>query len=518
MSSHFLTGVEEKYDKRLLENRITNEGNVIACLYNDPLLFDEYELKATDFITNDGEFFFKIGSYLRKKGYSVLDEVTLYSKLPEEIIKRLDDKGGYDAIRKIMESVDNKNADAYIDDLVKENMLLKFYRDGFPLFQKTEWKDKEVEIINILRTFDSQGVVDWWESKLASFEPSKSGVVLEEEMIDFDDNFFAKLKEGDADGVPFETVGENIDGEEINCYKFLSKQVSGLRRKTLSMIGGFSSTGKSTWLIAIILSLILQGEKVVLVSNEEEIKKYKIKMIVWILNRHFKYYKLTKKKLMSGDLTEEDERYYKLYQEYWRENFKNKLLIVSINDSDFATAKKKIRKAALDKGFSAFIVDTFKMEQADMTSNRSDLALVRDSRELYKLAGRYDMIGIASIQLIEGMKGMLFLDSSLLSGAKAIKEVLENLFLMRNVYPEELDEKNTKLYCHPYRLTKTDEGWKESKFNADSSDVWRILFVEKNRNGVNSPDNGVAYLLKFNGDYSLFVEKAMCRPKHGRIQ
>ncbi len=191
---------------------------------------------------------------------------------------------------------------------------------------------------------------------------------------------------------------------------------------------------------------------------------------------------------------------------------------MAINDSDFATAKKKIRKAALDKGFSTFILDTFKMEQADMTSNRTDLALVRDSRELHKLAAKYDMIGIASIQLIESMKGMLFLDSSLLSGAKAIKEILENLFLMRNIYPEELDEKNTKFYCHPYKLTKTDKGWEEKKFDADTSDVWRVLFVEKNRNGVNSADNGVPYLLKFNGDHSLFTEKAMCKPKHIKIQ
>ena len=517
MSSLFLSGVEEKYNNKLLENRITNEGNVIGCLYNDPMLFDEYDLKSTDFITKDGEFYFKIGSHLRKKGYSVLDEVTLYSKLPQEIIEKLDDKGGYDSIRKISDAVDNKNADAYFDDLVRENIILKLYKEGFNLFQKTKWRDKETEIINVLRNFDSQGVLDWYESKLSSFESGKSGIVLEEEMIDFTDEFFEECAEGDNDGIPFENVGENIDGEEIGCYKFLSKQVSGLRRKTLSMIGGFSSAGKSTWLIAIILSLMLQGEKIILISNEEEIKKYKIKMIVWILNKHFKYYKLTKQKLMSGNISDEDRAMLKKYQEYWRENFKDKLMIVAINDSDFATAKKKIRKAALDKGFSTFILDTFKIEQSDMNSSRTDLALVRNSRELHKLAAKYDMVGIASVQLAESMKGSLFLDASTLSNAKQLKEILENLFLMRNVYPEELDPKS-KLFCNPFRNEKEGDKWEEKKFEASPSDVWRMLFVEKNRNGANSSDNGVAYLLRFNGDYALFVEKAKCRPKHGRIQ
>ena len=46
------------------------------------------------------------------------------------------------------------------------------------------------------------------------------------------------------------------------------------------MMGGFSSTGKSTWLIAVILALLNQGEKIILISNEEEIKKYKIKLLV----------------------------------------------------------------------------------------------------------------------------------------------------------------------------------------------------------------------------------------------
>lgn len=517
MSSLFLSGVEEKYDKKLLENRITNEGNVIGCLYNDPLLFDDYELKSTDFITKDGEFFFKIGSYLRGKGYSVLDEVTLYSKLPEEVIVKLDDKGGYESIRKIADAVDNKNADIYFDDLVRENIILKLYKEGFPLFQKTTWRDKETEIINVLRSFDSQGVVDWWESKLSSFDSGKSGIVLEEEMVDFTDEFFDECADGDSDGVPFENVGTNIEGEKIGCYEFLSKQVSGLRRKTLSMIAGFSSAGKSTWLIAIILSLMLQGEKIILISNEEEIKKYKIKMIVWVLNKHFKYYKLTKKKLMSGNISDEDKEMLKKFQVYWREHFKNKLMIVAINDSDFATAKKKIRKAALDKGFSTFILDTFKIEQSDISNGRTDLVLVSQSRELHKLASKYNMIGIASVQLAEGLKGDLFLSASHLSNAKQLKEVLENLFLMRNVYSEELNPKS-KYYCEPFRKEFNGEKWIDKPFDASPFNVWRMLFVEKNRNGANSSDNGIAYLLQFNGDYALFVEKAKCRPKHGKIQ
>ena len=191
--------------------------------------------------------------------------------------------------------------------------------------------------------------------------------------------------------------------------------------------------------------------------------------------------------------------------------------MVAINDSDFATAKKLIRKHALNKGFSTFILDTFKIEQSDMNNARTDLALVRDSRELSKLAGKYNMIGLASVQLAESLKGTLFLTAGTLSNAKQLKEICENLFLMRNAYKEEFDEKS-KFYCQPFRLNKVGNEWKREKFIVDPDDVWRILFVEKNRNGVNSSDNGEAYLLKFMGDYATFIEKAKCRPKHGRIE
>ena len=208
---------------------------------------------------------------------------------------------------------------------------------------------------------------------------------------------------------------------------------------------------------------------------------------------------------MSGEITDEDMRQLKSVQKWWRDKgYKKMLHMVAINDSDFATAKKLIRKHALNKGFSTFILDTFKIEQSDMNNARTDLALVRDSRELSKLAGKYNMIGLASVQLAESLKGTLFLTAGTLSNAKQLKEICENLFLMRNAYKEEFDEKS-KFYCQPFRLNKVGNEWKREKFIVDPDDVWRILFVEKNRNGANSSDNGEAYLLKFMGDYATFI-------------
>ena len=163
------------------------------------------------------------------------------------------------------------------------------------------------------------------------------------------------------------------------------------------------------------------------------------------------------------------------------------------------------------------LYDTFKIQEGDFKGNRTDLSLVHDSRELDKLAKKYNIIMLASVQLAEYMRGRLFLDSSVLSNSKQIKEVLENLFLMRTVYDEELDEKS-KFYCRPFRLKKVNDKWIEEEYYPDRTAVWRALFVEKCRSGSNSSDTGVGYLLKFDGDHCIFREVAQARFKHGEIK
>lgn len=80
------------------------------------------------------------------------------------------------------------------------------------------------------------------------------------------------VEQGEDAGVPYNIIGIDVDGKPINGYNFLSNQTNGIP-VGLSMICGFSSAGKSTFIIPIILAMIYRGEKVLLISNEEK-KKY----------------------------------------------------------------------------------------------------------------------------------------------------------------------------------------------------------------------------------------------------
>ena len=481
------------------------------------LLLDDLDLKKEDFITNDGRFYFGMLTQLRKKGFYSLDEVTILSNMNDEVIERYEACGGWESIQHQIDIINDKNFDTYIDILYRENIMLHMVDDGIDLLHAVDVNGKKVVLLKLFRKMDADSVQDWWDARITSYGTGYSSKVLEEEEIDFDDEFIDNCKEGLENGVPFDIAGYDINGEEMNCFPFLSRQINGILEGTTTMMGGYSSAGKSTWWITVLMSLLHYDRKILIISNEENIKKFKIKFMVWLLGKRNRYFKLTKKKMTSGDISTESRKQLTDVQKYWRENYKGRVKFIAIADADMSLVKKKIRENVLRYGYDTVLYDTFKIQGGDISSARQDLSLVRDSRELDKLAKKYNIIMLASVQLAEYTKGKLFLDASILSNAKQIKEQLENLFLMRTVYTEELDEKS-KYYCHPFRLKKVNDKWIEEEYKPDTSAVWRMVFTEKCRTGANSSDTGCAYLLKYDGDHCIFRETCQCRPKHGEIK
>ena len=501
----------------MLKGRIETEGNVISCFFKDMLLIDDTTFEQKDFVTADGLFYFSMLNQLRNKGFYSLDEITILSNLSQDAIDKYEDMGGWDSIQHQIDIINTQNFDTYIDILYRENILLHMHSDGFNLLREIDVNGKKIIPLKLFRKMTAEEVTDWYDARISSYGTGYSSKVLEEEEIDFDDEFIESCQEGEENGVPFDIAGYDINGEEINCFPFLSRQIMGFLEGTFTMMGGFSSVGKSSWWVTVLMSLLYYDRKILIISNEESVKKFKVKFMIWLLGKRNRYFKLTKKKMTSGDINAESRDQLTQVQKFWRENYKGRVKFISINDADMRVVKKKIRENVLRYGYDCVLYDTFKIQESDFEGTRQDLSLVRDSRELDKIAKKYNIIMLASVQLAERLKGKLFLDSSVLSNSKQIKEILENLFLMRTVYDEELDEKN-KFYCRPFRLKKVNDKWIEEEYAPDRNAVYRALFVEKTRNGNNSSDTGVAYLLKFDGDHCIFREVAQARFKHGEIK
>lgn len=513
----FISGIKDKYPEQLLEGRLAAEGNVIGVIYQDPLLIDECDFKTTDFITSDGVFYYSLAKQLRKSGYTVFDEVTILSSVSDNIAKAFQERGGFDSIKNLTEIINIKNAEIYLDNLYRENIILGLYRDGFNLLEPVDWNGKKTVPLQLFRKMDSETVLDWYESRLSSYGTGFTAKILEEDYIDFDDEYFERMDSGEDAGIPFDVAGEDINLEEMRCLPFLSGQIGGLFEGTFNVLAGHSSVGKSAMWTTIAMALAYRDRKILIISNEQKKKVFQDNFLVFILYKYFRYYDITKKKIRCASLSDRDKEMRKKAQDFWRKNYKNKIKFISIADADMKLVKKKIRENVLCYGFDTVIYDTMKLDFDDTGNNQTWVSLVKDSREFDKLAKKYNIIMLASLQLAMNSKGKLFLDGSELSMSKQSIEVMETLLLMRSVYTEEVTKENKKYYCNPFRLKKTEEGWIEEEYIPDPTTVYKALFVGKGRNGANSNDTGVGYLFAFDGGHGIFREVAQARFKHGWI-
>ena len=497
---------------------MTVEGNVIACCYIDPLLIDECDFKSTDFITSDGVFLFSILKKIKSLGFSVVDEVTILTSMPDNIVESFQKIGGYETIKNITDVVNIQNTEVYIDNLYRENIILKLWDDGFNLIKPIiDTNGKEIIPIKLFRKMDSEGVLDWWESRLSSYGTGYTTKILEDNYLDFDDKYFENMDSGEETGVPFDFAGDDINLEEMRCLPFISNNVGGYYDSTFNVLAGHSSVGKSCIWTTICMALLHYGRKILIISNEQKMRVFQDNFLVFILYKYFRYYDITKKKIRSASLNDKDKEMRKKAQEYWRQNYKDKVKFISIADADMSLVKKKIRENVLMYGFDTVCYDTMKCSFSDNSSDQTWVSLIKDSREFDKIAKKYNIIMLASLQLAMNSKGKLFLDGSELSMSRQSIEVMESLMLMRSVYSEELDKDNKKYYCHPFRLKKTDSGWVEEEYEPDPTGVYKALFVGKSRNGANSNDTGIGYLLAFDGNHGIFREVAQARFRHASI-
>lgn len=521
----FIKGVD--YPKELLDQRLTVEGNVIGCLYQDLLMLDENRLSASDFITEDGRFYFNVAKKMREQKYVSIKEVDIstVSKdvITENVKEIFESKGGFESIYNICETINIENTEKYIDNLHKENIFLKLYDKGFNLLKPLQMIDgkKAILPLNLLRNFTSEQVLDWYESQLSDIGINHSKITSDG-IIQYDEKFIDDIEQGKGEGIHFDYAGQNIDRDNINCFPYLSNQIGGFEDGTFSVLAGYSSAGKTTAWITILMALAYKGRKVLIISNEQKRNVFEQAIMSWILSKRFRYTLNKRKYKQRSGLSDEDKIMIRQAADYYNEEYSKRIRVITITDADMSVVKKEIRKYVLQEDYDVVLYDTFKVDLTFGKEKKLEstwLSLIEDSREFERLAKKYNIIMLASLQLAENTRGKLFLDASVLSMSKQIKEVLENLLLMRNVYSEELDCDNKKYYCRPYRDVKLSDGtWIKEDYKVDPDSVYKMLFIEKARNGQNSIDTGTAYLLKFYGATGVFSEVAKCKPKHGTIQ
>lgn len=519
----FIKGVTDKYPAELLEGRLNCEANVIGCMIDDMLLVSDTNIDSSKLLTKDGKLIYGLLKILRDKKCTVCDEVSYLTYATDSVKERIEEIGGFKKITDLAGCINPKNYESYLDSLLKSNIILNMHDFGFNVTNPIDVNGKKIVPLKLFDKMTSDQVVEWYESKLEGFSTGYSSKILEEEELDITDDFIDSLENGEEAGCPFEYFDDMENGQSSKCLPYFSKQVNGIP-DGLTIIGGFSNVGKSTLIIQMLTSLLHYNRRCMIISNEQRSKIFKIGFLLLILTKHFDYWNLTKTKLLNGNINETDREYIKKAQDYWRENYKGKMYFISIPDSDVDLAIKKMRIGILNKGINTLVYDTFKLDFSSNKDNDSSwMSLIRDSRRFESLARKYPGTQvICTLQLAINSLGKLFLDSSVLSMSKQIKEVCDLMILCRATYSEEFDQTDSRYYCRPYKTVQdpsSPTGWSDVPWAPKDGQVYRAVFIEKSRSSGNvSSDTGIGYLFHFQGEWGLWSDSAKAKFRHGYIQ
>jgi len=454
------------FPAELTSSRQADEASFIFCLWKQPDLYDDYkklnENGDETIITQDGRFYFSLGRKLSNSGLRSFDNISIYAYLEgkEEIKEEFEYRGGFKTVQEIISLVDAENVSAYFDKIVKQNTLMLLHTKGFNVLQNIE----------LFNNKTSQDVYDYYDYHLNNIAID-SGHNIKIEDLEIDEAFIDECAKGDTQGVAYGKV----------C-KILNYLTLGVPLGDLYMVGGFSGSGKSSFVFEnMLLTMVENGTKCVVISNEQRSKDYKFLVLIHILCNELNYWKLTRKDLKVGKFTDEQKQILKKTIKISKEKYgDDKLKFVKLFDNDIGKVKKVAKKLAR-LGYQVFLYDTFKSEDTVETSAMWQ-ELMLTSRQLFQLASKENIAVICTYQLALHSLNRRYLDSTCLSVAKSIKEVYSEMIYFRDLFDDEYP--NEKYDAKIYVAKKGNDGKYEREYvtelNRDRKHI--VVFLDKTRN------------------------------------
>ena len=505
-----------EFDKKLdtiLGNRSHLEGVILGCLFKDILLIKEYNIKEDMFSTTQGVFYFRILDVLVKKAVIKITDTDIRLNCTNDVIEDYKTLGGMKSIEKLKNAVELNNFESYLDELQKRNLYIKLNNEeGIDLLAEKDLFDEKISYLDYFNKNEmtSEEIVKFMSLRMLGKIENITDTNVKEADGEIKDDFLEELFKGSKVGIMFDRIDDKI------LLPHISKEIMGLKKKTLSAIGAFTNVGKSALISNFILSFASKHQNVLAITNEQEISDFYISFLVYIINNCLDTKGINKRKLKSGKLNDDEKRVVYKAKEYYNEHFAPYITLASMSDTNLDSVERLARKYVLLKNIDVIIYDTFKQNFNGSASESTYKDLIKDSRMMFKLAKNYNLVALVSIQLSQQYEGNLVLSKSMLAGAKQINEILENLLLFRALYPAELD-KDSKYYIKPYRRELVGDKWVEKEVELDKNQIYRVMFISKARDCLTFDDSNTASIINFNGFSNSFKEVCLCSPKRLNI-
>lgn len=451
--------------KKVVEFKTAAEANVVSILYKSPDKLYDTNLTLEDFTENTWRVFFQIAHdiiLIEKK--SILDDITigLFLEKHPKLKAKYDEYGGYTTIQNAMTYIKVENFDGYVSELRKWKAVIQLCKRGFPVKQRlSDYVDMTEE-----------DIYNEHEAYLNHIFANASSEIKSYNVFDGMHEFIDELNDSADVGMPF--YHADILTSEVGGFN-LNGHIYGL--------GASSGVGKSTmafnWVVA---SAIENGERVVMIINEEDERKMRKELLIFVANNIFKE-ELHKRTLRDGNFDEKTLDLLKRCAD-WIEQKKEEhiLTVIPLEKYSVDTAIKIIKKYASAFGCRVFILDTLK-ESCDAKTDEIYKSMMRDMVKLYDtIKPSAKNVGLfVTYQLGKGSLKMRYLTNNEIGQAKSIVDVMSVNLEMRRPYEDEYEGGSKALEC--YRLEGANNKTK-IPFKLKKENNPMITFITKNRFGV----------------------------------
>lgn len=392
---------------------------------------------------------------------TVLDDITvgLYLEKHKKLKAKYDEYGGYDTILRAVEYVRVQNLDGYIEELRKWNCVIKIAKRGFPVKDRlSEFCDMTAEAIyNEFEAFLNDIFVNV-ESDVKSYDIS-DGI---ETLID-------ELDGGLAVGLPYYNM------------PMVSKETGGQYMGSITLVGGLSNVGKSTFArTSTIPSIIQNNERIVVILNEDGLKKWQRELLVFVANSIIKE-DLQKHVVRDGHYSEDIRALLQRAAEWIKEKTANHMITI-VPFQKYSTARAiKIIKKYSSMGVKYFMLDTFKMD-AGKVSDISWLEMQQSMVEINDVVKpeARNLHILITFQLAKGSVKQRYYTQDNIGLSKNIVDPASTCIMIRDVYDDEYTDEKRELKV--YRL-EGKNGKTKIPVKLNKEKHYQILFIIKNREG-----------------------------------
>lgn len=466
-SSKKLTPYQEellKAVKTVKEYKLACEANIVSIYYKKPDLMYDFELKLEDFTENTWRVYWQIAyDIVIKEHKPVLDDVTigLYLEKHNKLRQKYDEYGGYETIEKATEYVKTQNLGGYIAELNKWNTVLMMLKNKFPVYDRlSEFADMSLDDIYVEYEAILNHIFINADEDIQSYS-------IEEGIDDLID----ELNEGLAVGLPYYEM------------PLLNKETGGQLTGNITLVGGLSNMGKTTLVRSMCIpASIKNGEKLVIIINEEGRSKWQREMLVWVANNIYKF-DLQKFVVRDGKYSDEVMDMLRKCANWIKEKASdNTVTIIPFNKYRTEKAIKVIKKYA-SLGVKYFILDTYKADSGSR-SDKMWLEMQQSMVDIYdtiKTDGGKDVHIVITFQLAKSSARQRFYSQDNIGQAKNIVDVASTCLMIRDIFEDEYTGEKNSLKV--YKL-EGKNGKSKIPVNLDHDKHYQLIFIVKNREGA----------------------------------